>query len=235
MRAETRTSWQDIRDAIQGRILDRTYRPGDRLPRDEDLAVQLGCSRATVQRAMRDLADRGAVHRRRKGGTEVRSDPVTRATLDIPITRLEVEGKGSAHGYQLVRSATEIPPPAVLARLGLTAPRQLLHVEALHLSDHRPYIFEDRWISIEAAPEILEIDLKNQSANEWLVMNKPFSRCDVRFHAVSADARLAEILSCADRDALFVMERTTWLDAQPITTVSATAAPGYQLLTQISK
>ena len=235
MGVETRTSWQDIRNAIQGRILDRTYRPGDRLPKDEDLALQLGCSRATVQRAMSDLADRGAVRRRRKGGTEVRSDPVTRATLDIPITRLEIEGKGSVHGYQLIGRALNVPPPLVLARLGLAAPQELLHVEALHLSDYRPYLFEDRWINVEAAHEIMDVDLELESANEWLVMNKPFSRCDVRFHAISADTKLAEILSCPIGAALFVMERTTWLGEQPITSVSATTAPGYQLLTQISK
>jgi GntR family histidine utilization transcriptional repressor len=97
-----RNSWIEVRNAIQSKILDSTYAPGDKLPKDEDFAQEIGCARTTVQRAMRDLSDSGIVERRRKAGTIVRADPVTRATLDIPITRKEVEQKGRVYGYQLL-------------------------------------------------------------------------------------------------------------------------------------
>lgn len=99
MTAPVRHSWKDVRARIHARILEGRYAPGDRLPRDEDFAAELGCARATVQRAMRDLSDSGIVERRRKGGTHLRADPVTRAVLDIPITRREVV---TAPGYQLL-------------------------------------------------------------------------------------------------------------------------------------
>ena len=80
-----------MRNEIRMRILNRTFAPGDKLPRDEDIAVELGCARATVHRAMQDLAQIGLVERKRKGGTYGGSDPVTRATFNIPITRREVQ------------------------------------------------------------------------------------------------------------------------------------------------
>jgi GntR family histidine utilization transcriptional repressor len=64
--------------------------------RDEDIALELGCARTTVQRAMQDLSMAGLVERKRKGGTHVRTDPVTRATFDIPITRREVEQRAQS-------------------------------------------------------------------------------------------------------------------------------------------
>lgn len=182
---------------------------------------------------MRDLAESGAVERRRKGGTCVRRDPVTRATLDIPITRLEVEQRGAVYSYQLIRKAVTPPPLAVASRLGLQGRTPLLQIEALHLAVHRPYIYEDRWICQATVPEIEEIDLNAQSANEWLVRNKPFSRCDIRFYARKADSRLAETLDAEEQEALFVMERTTWINDDPITSVTAITHPGYQLLTTI--
>jgi GntR family histidine utilization transcriptional repressor len=228
-----RHSWKDIRDLINGRILDQTFAPGDKLPKDEDLAEELGCSRATVQRAMQDLSDSGIVERRRKGGTTVRADPVTRATLDIPIARKEVEQKGSTYGYQAVRrTLTETPLP-IAARFGLSAPEKMLRIEALHLADRRPYIYEDRWISTRTVPEILDVDLEVNSANEWLVHNKPYSRCDIRLYAIKANAYYAELLDTEENEALFVTERTTWIGDDPITTVISVAAPGYQLLTTI--
>jgi GntR family histidine utilization transcriptional repressor len=230
---ETRHSWVDIRNRIHARILDSTYRPGDKLPRDKDIALELGCARSTVQRAMQDLSDAGIVERKRKGGTQVRANPVTRATLEIPVTRTEVEQRGSVYGYRLLRQSVEETPPAIMARFGLREPRQMLHAEALHLADQRPYILEDRWICTDTVPDILTVDLADQSANEWLVHNKPYSRCDLRFSAIEANAQVARLIDAAEGAALFVMERTTWINGAPITTVQAITRPGYALLTQI--
>lgn len=232
MTATNRLSWKDVRNEIHDAILSGRYSPGDRLPRDADIAEELNCARSTVQRAMQDLSDSGLVERRRKGGTRVRSDPVTRATLDIPITRREIEQKGGRYGHQLIRRVEEEAPRSVLAKFELASPHRTLHVEALHLSDGHPYILEDRWISLETTPEIADVDLTGQSANEWLVLNKPYSRCDLRFYAISADKKVADLLQTETGTALFVIERTTWIATEPITTVKAITAPGYQLLTR---
>ncbi|ABG31341.1 UTRA domain-containing protein [Roseobacter denitrificans] len=232
MTGQTRLSWTDVRDEIQARILDRTYAPGDKLPRDNDLALGLGCARTTVHRAMQDLARIGLVERKRKGGTHVRADPVTRATFDIPITRREVEQRGSTYDYRLISSAVEPMPESVLLRFGSSEPGEALHVKAVHLSDSKPYIFEDRWIDITTTPDILQVDLAGSSANEWLVRNKPYSKLDVRFFAVNAKGENAEHLSVAAGEALLVIERTTWIGSAPITTVRSVTAPGYQLSAQ---
>lgn len=226
-------SWTEIRDRIRGMILDGTYAPGDKLPRDEDLAQSLGCSRATVQRAMRALAESGRIERVRKGGTTVRADPVTRATLDIPITRLEVEQKGATYGYQLIRQTQAETPPAIMANFGLPRAEPMLRVEALHLADRRPFVYEDRWISLATVPEIAKVDLTRHSANEWLVRNRPYSRCDLRFYARNATPEDAPILGVSVGAALLVIERTTWIGTAPITSVRAVTTPGYQLVTQI--
>nr|WP_311135585.1 GntR family transcriptional regulator [Yoonia vestfoldensis] len=218
-----------MRDEIRTRILHRTYAPGDKLPRDEDIAAELGCARTTVHRAMQDLSQIGLVERIRKGGTHVRTDPVTRATFDIPITRREVEQRGSKYDYQLISHALEDTPLSVMARFGIQQPARVLHVKALHLADNRPYMFEDRWIHTGSTPDILDVDLNMQSANEWLVRHKPYSRVDVRFYAMNAEGESAVYLSTSPGSALLVIERTTWIGQDPITSVQAVAAPGYQL------
>lgn len=232
MTVKTRHSWTEIRDRILARIHDSSYLPGDKLPRDEEFADEFGCARSTVHRAMRELADTGIVERRRKGGTTVRRDPVTRATLDIPITRLEVEQKGAAYRYQLIRQSVQPSAPGIMANFGLHQPRDMLRVEALHLADNRPYIFEDRWICLETVPEIRDVDLGRESANEWLVRQRPYSRCDLRLYARKGTERDAAVLGSAVGDALFVMERTTWIGDEPITSLRAVTRPGYQLYTR---
>ncbi|MEM7073921.1 MAG: GntR family transcriptional regulator [Pseudomonadota bacterium] len=229
MTVPSRQSWRTVRDRIHAAILSGQYRPGARLPRDADLAEALDCARSTVQRAMQDLAAAGLVDRRRRGGTRVRTDPVTRATFDIPILRHEVESTGARYGYQLIRRQTASPPRPVQAALDLPEPVPMLHVEALHLADARPYMFEDRWISLQAAPGITRIDLARHSANEWLVRNIRYTHGEMMFFASAADARVAGFLDTAPGTALFVQDRTTWAGTRPITTLRATAAPGYRL------
>lgn len=231
MTQEQRLSWKEVRDTIRADILDRTYAPGDKLPRDADIADQLGCARSTVQRAMRDLSDAGLVERKRKGGTNVRMDPVTRATFDIPITRCEVEKRGSAYGYHLIDQDLTDFQREIAGKFELSEPMQMMRVRALHMADHKPHIYEDRWICTETVPEILNVDLSRESANEWLVRNRPYTRCDLRFYAISATAETAEILDIERGSALLVIERTTWIGTAPITLVKAYTAPGYELLT----
>lgn len=228
---EQRLSWKEVRDQIRAHILDRTYAPGDKLPRDADIADQLGCARSTVQRAMRELADAGIVERKRKGGTHVRMDPVTRATVDIPIARREVEKRGSVYSYQLIEQGFVKTPREITGKFELSESAELLRVRALHLADYKPHIYEDRWICTETVPEILKVDLSRESANEWLVRNKPYTRCDLRFYALSATQQHAEILDIEQGSALLVIERTTWIGRAPITLVKGYTAPGYELLT----
>ncbi len=232
MNINRRLSWRNVRDTIHNAILCGRYGPGDRLPRDADLADNLNCARSTVQRAMQDLSNSGLVERRRKGGTRVRSEPVTRATLNIPIIRREVEQKGARYGHQLIRRSQALPPRKVMAKFELSTPHHMLQVEALHFSNGCPYILEDRWISLKTVPEAREVDFTQQSANEWLLLNQPYSRCDVSLFAISANDRFADLLQVKIGVALFVVERTTWIDKAPITTVQAIATPGYQLLTR---
>ncbi len=231
--SRARTAWTDVRGTLHARILDGTYRAGDKLPRDVDLAEDLGCARTTVQRAMQDLADSGLVERRRKGGSRVRSDPVTRAVLEIPVVQREIEATGAAYGYRLQRRGLAPASPDVLQRFGLSGPRDMLRVCAVHLADGAPYLAEDRWICPRTVPEILAVDLAVESANAWLVRTTPYSHGTVGFHAVRADAEMSFAMGCDEGTALFAIERTTWIGAEPITTVQSVTRPGYRLQTEI--
>ncbi|MCY4261597.1 MAG: GntR family transcriptional regulator [Rhodobacteraceae bacterium] len=230
MSTGVRNSWQDVRKYVRGQILNLTYRPGDKLPRDEDIARELNCARSTVHRAMRSLAEDGIIERRRKAGTKVNPDPVTRATLDIPITRIEIESRGYTYRHQLIESRVLKAAPAHLVRPSTTDAIPVCHIRTLHLADERPFVFEDRWVSLQTVPEIRDVDLAEISANEWLVHNRPYSNCDVEIfvdRTTDTEARIMEVLSGTS---LLVLERTTWIDAAPITHVRAVHAKGYRLI-----
>lgn len=225
-------TWQAIRDEALRRIRDREWPPGDRIPDEADLAREFGCARATVNRALRQLAGEGFLERRRKGGTRVPLTPVRKATFEIPIIRLDVEGRGQTHGYRLLTRETALPPEEVARALRLGAGQRFLHLSALHTADGVPFCIEDRWLN-PATPGVERADLETISANEWLVREVAFSGGGIAFLALPADEGLAGLLRCAVGEALFAVERTTWAGAVPITFVRLTYGPGYRMDTSI--
>ena len=84
-------SWQSVQAEVLRRINAREWKPGDFIPNEAELAIEFGCARATVNRALRALAESGLLDRRRKAGTRVSLNPVRKATLDIPVIRYEIE------------------------------------------------------------------------------------------------------------------------------------------------
>lgn len=227
------STWQAVRDAVRARIHARDWPPGAPIPNEADLAGQLGCARATVNRALRALAEEGLIERRRRAGSRVAEHPVRKATFAIPVIRREIEAHGAAYSHLLLALERDRPPAAVRERLGLRGDARLLHVETLHLADGRAHAHEDRWVNLAAVPAIAKADLSAVSANEWLVANVPYTGGDFTFAAESADAGLAAHLGCADGSALLVLERTTWNGDTPITWMRLAHAPGYRMHTKI--
>lgn len=203
------------------------------MPRETDLALEFGCTRATVNRAMQEVANSGLINRRRKAGTRVTIHPTRIATLQIPVTRLEVEKRGATHKHKLLKRKVTRPPPAVARNLGLNEEQPQLFLQTLHLADDKPYLYEDRWVNINTVPDSLADDFIDRSPNEWLVSQAPFTHGDIKFSATNATPEDADLLGISNGTAIFIVDRTTWSGELSVTTVRLSYAPGYQLCTTI--
>ena len=224
-----KTDFRDIKKYIRRRIVEGDWAPGQLVPNEVDLAVRFDCARATVNRAMRELAEEGLVERRRKAGTRVRSMPLHRPRFEIPFVRKEVEALGSVYGYRLIDRETGPAPVWLKAHFGLKREIRVLHLVCMHLSDGVPYQVEDRWISLAALPDAEEIDFTGIGPNEWLVSVVPFSDAQISFSAISADADAADRLGCETGEALFLTERSTWWNGKAITYVRLISRPGHKV------
>ncbi len=230
---DRKTTWQDIRTEVLRRIHSRDWPPGSQIPNEADLAVHFGCARATVNRALRDLAETGLLERRRKSGTRVALHPVRTAKLSIPMIRQESRiGARPMATPCLARSVTTAPA-TIHARMRLGAQAELLHLRSLHLADGTPHMVEDRWINLAIVPDAANAPFDKISANEWLLTHTPYTHGDIAFAAVNATDRLAEVLGVDNGAALFEIERTTWDREQALTTVKQVFAPGFRLRTSL--
>lgn len=230
---EAQAPFRAVKAEILRRIRGRAWPPGAAIPRETELAAEFGCARATVNRALRELAEDGVLDRRRRSGTRVNPSGAGRARIEIPLIRAEIEAQGAAYGYRLIRRQQGAAPPRMAARLGLASGAPALDLEALHLADGRPWQHERRWISLSAVPAAADEPFDRVGANEWLVAAVPASEAEIVFSAVAAEPDVAGVLGVPAGTALFRTERTTWLDGRAVTHAVLTHAPGFRLVTRV--
>ena len=222
-------SAEKIKHEIIRRINDRVWLPGELIPGELELAREFGCARTTVNRALQDVAGRGLINRRRKAGTRVALNPVRRATFEIPIVREEVEHNGASYRHHLMHRSREPAPAQYRREWSLGSRRKMLHLQAVHYADDRPWLFEDRWINVAEVPDILNVDFSTISANEWLVQNAPFVNGDLSISAAVAAPCEAQALALESASPLLLVERRTWSRRALITRVKLMYPPDYAM------
>ncbi|WP_170603120.1 UTRA domain-containing protein [Ruegeria arenilitoris] len=226
------TGYRYIKQTVLDRIQSGEWQPDTLLPSEQDLALEFSCTRTTVNRAMRELAEEGYLQRRRKAGTRVLSAPQRKAHFTIPMVRDEVEASGGAYRYALVSAQTVPSPDWLVARLALRPGQATTHVRCMHYSTNTPYQYEDRWIIVESVPEVEQADFKSIGPNEWLVQTVPFTNVELTFMASRADETVAGFLDLPKDEPVFTAERITWLQGQPVTFAKMYFAAGYRMTTQ---
>jgi GntR family transcriptional repressor for pyruvate dehydrogenase complex len=122
--SDGRKLYQQIASAIADAIADGSYRPGQRLPSERDLAEEFGVSRPTIREAMLALEIRGMLEARHGSGVYVTENPPIDAAgapeLDIGAFEL-TEARALFEGEAAALAATTITDPELEQLEGILA------------------------------------------------------------------------------------------------------------------
>lgn len=131
-------------DYVRDMVMRGSLRPGDRLPAERELALQLGVSRPTVRAGLKGLAAMGAVVTRHGSGTFVSESPVLRSE---PLNLL-----AALHGFTRddmyeTRRILEVAGAALAAERATPAHISTIADEVTNLfasmEDRRTFLFYD--------------------------------------------------------------------------------------------
>lgn len=223
-------TWQSVRADVLGRIRSGEWPPGALIPTEQALSVQMGCARATVNRALRELADSGIIQRRRKVGTRVSATPSRRATLSLPVIRDEIETLGAAYGYQMTECVTSKPSPQAMRALQVDADHDLILVKSRFTADDRPHCCEAIWLN-PAAMEMPDTAVFTaEPPQEWLARVLPVSQTRFTILAEAASGSCACNLGVDPGTPVMAIERVNTLDAMPVSYARQFYPPGHRLV-----
>lgn len=204
---------------IEAGILSGDWPPGTQLPFEQDLAARYGCSRMTVNKAMTRLVAAGLIERRRRAGTFVKRPHSYSAVLEVFDIRREVEALGLPYRFEILHSARRRSTKADNARLGLSAPVDLLATVCRHFAAGQPFCVEERIINLAAVPEAAAESFRDLPPGAWLSARVPWTTAEHRIRALGSDAQVAAALQIPPGAPCLRIERRTWSAGKPITLV----------------
>ena len=198
---------------LRGLFEDGTFQPGEQLPSQNDLAAQLGISRATLREALLNLEQEGAIIRRHGVGTFVA--PSYRHHLQGGLEQLEsILEMAARQGMQLTVDALAVEEKIADQKLAhllqIETGTAVTSVERVLTAEGTPvaYMYDVAPVAILAPSDI---DETFQGSVLDLLRQKPgiqIGQVDANIVAVNADAYLTERLSVKQRQALLLMEET---------------------------
>jgi DNA-binding transcriptional regulator YhcF (GntR family) len=103
--------------SLERRILEGSLKPGDRLPPERELAVELGVSRPSLREAIQKLSSKGMVQSRQGGGTYVTD------RLELRMTDVEQVGGKNASLGEMISQLAERARAGRLCHHGRCLPR----------------------------------------------------------------------------------------------------------------
>src|SRR5262245_11948272 len=192
---DTRLLYRRVYQAVAQDIEQRLLKEGERLPSERGLCERLSVSRATVRRALRQLASDGLVESIRGRGTFVSAGPLGEA----PNTLMSFSHLGASRGLSpsaRVLEAEVRPASIDEADIFAIAPgAEMFCLERVRYLDGLPVAIDFSRVPLVRAPALTDVDFESASLYETLEScgSAPV-RADYAVSAIAATERQADLL-----------------------------------------
>ena len=229
----TTALYQAVKDHIRQKVQSGAWKVGDRVTSEHELVAELGVSRMTAHRALRELAAEGLLQRIAGVGTFVADGKAESSLLQVSNIAEEIRSRGHRHHSEVILQTGEAASPETASLLGLRAGDWVFHMVCLHREDGVPIQLEDRYVHPLVAPHFLNQTFGAVQPSEYLLNTVPLDEVEHVVEATCASAETAARLEIRTGDPCLVLTRRTWRGAEVVTFVRCTH-PGsrYRLSTR---
>lgn len=202
--------YANVKQMILDRIHSGEWRPRDRVPSENELMAELGVSKMTANRALRELASQGELIRIQGVGSFVAERKGSSALLEVRNIAEEISNRGHTHTAEVVVLAEVAASPDVASALDLEIGASVFHSLIVHSEDGVPIQIEDRHVNPAAAPDYLAQDFTILTPNAYLTEVAPLSGSSHVVEAIMPQPWERKLLTILGSEPCLAIRRRTW-------------------------
>ncbi|BFO03741.1 MULTISPECIES: histidine utilization repressor [Pseudomonas] len=199
-----------VKDIILQQIRTGVWGPNFKLPSESELFNQLGVSRMTINRALRELTIEGVLVRLQGVGTFVAELKGHAALFQIHDIAEEITKRGHQHRSDVVLlEALAGKTPASLP-FSLDEVQDLFHSVLVHYENDIPVQIEERFVNADIAPDYLQQDFTRITPFAYLMQLAPLTEAEHMVEAIHATPAECKLLHIKRTDPCLLIRRRSW-------------------------
>ena len=149
--------YQRLAETLRQELVGRRWKPGDRLPSENDIAQSYGVAPGTARQALGQLVTDGLLEREHGRGTFVR-----RPSFDSSLFRFfrfwGADGVRSVPESRILRRVAARAPEGVARALQIPEDGEAINMSRLRLIGGDPVVAEEIWLPMHRLGKFLEVE-----------------------------------------------------------------------------
>ncbi len=206
-----------VKHMITQQIQNGTWPPHHRVPSESELVTQLGFSRMTINRALREMTADGLLVRMQGVGTFVAEPKSQSALFEVHNIADEIAARGHRHSCKVVLLNEEAAGAERALALDLREGQRVFHSIIVHYENDIAVQIEDRYVNALVAPNYLQQDFLVQTPYAYLNAVAPLTEGEHVVEAILAEPQECELLQIPEGEPCLMIRRRTWSGRQAVT------------------
>nr|WP_262925176.1 histidine utilization repressor [Pseudomonas guariconensis] len=199
-----------VKEIILQQIRTGVWGPNFKLPSESELFNQLGVSRMTINRALRELTIEGVLVRLQGVGTFVAEAKGHAALFQIHDIAEEITSRGHIHRSEVILLEPLAEHTSAAFPFPMDGVRNLFHSVLVHYENESPVQIEERFVNADIAPDYLKQDFTRITPFAYLMQLAPLTEAEHMVEAIHATATECKLLRIKQTDPCLLIRRRSW-------------------------
>ena len=217
--------YQKVKEHIVDQVRRGHLKHGVRVPSENELVEQLGVSRMTVHRALRELSEAGVIDRVVGVGSFVSAPKAQTELMELRDIADDIKARGNRHTQAVKTLESVRPKPEHCAYFDIPRGFRLFHSVIVNFEAGVPVQVEDRLVLPSFAPTYLSHDFLAVPSTRFLRSIADATKVEHTVYASTADADTCALLEFREPRSVMILTRRTWVEEKAVT-LSTFTYPG---------
>ena len=206
-----------IQNTILEKIKSGEWAKGTKTPSENALAEELSISRMTINRALRELTQKGYLERVHGLGTFVVQPPRHTSLIEIDDISEVIKTEGRNHKADIWHLQSEFATTEVAKLMEVQSGTLLFHLIMVHFQDGIPIQLEDRWVNPSIVPDFLNANFNQHSPTQYLINHITPDEMEHIVRAKLPNNDMQEMLAISSTEPCLCLSRRTWKENSVVT------------------